>query len=135
MFHFNTTNLEESFNIIHNTAHTLVRQRNGTLPFLFFELSKLLKSTKEDLSKLLPTQQRNKRGLINGLGSIIKFISGNLDQDDYDKLEGQIKALQKDHNIEIQHINKLVSFSYNIAQKFYNEMNHVSLNLGIIKTC
>lgn len=133
MFHFDITNLEESYNIIENTAANLIQDSNNTFPFLFFELSKLLKNTKDDLSKLLPTQNRNKRGLINGLGSIIKFISGNLDQDDYDKLEEQIKTLQIDHSNEIQHVNKLVSFSNSISQKFYNEMNHLNLNLGIIQ--
>ncbi len=56
----------------------------------------LLKEAEKELSKLLPTRNRNKRGLVNGLGKIIKFISGNLDQEDYDTLEAQITALQSD---------------------------------------
>ena len=42
--------------------------------------------------------KRIKRGLINGLGSIIKSISGNLDQNDaekYDNLIDQLKNNQK----------------------------------------
>lgn len=41
--------------------------------------------------------KRNKRGLINGLGSIVKAISGNLDSEDavkYDKLFEKINKNQ-----------------------------------------
>ncbi len=93
----------------------------------------LLKEAEKELSKLLPTRNRNKRGLVNGLGKIIKFISGNLDQEDYDTLEAQITALQSDRDQEIRHVNKLVSFSNSITHKFVNEMNHINLNMGLIQ--
>lgn len=58
---------------------------------------------------------RNKRGLIDGLGSVIKSISGNLDYTDALKYENAIKTLR------------------NNEQKLESEINnHISLNKGFI---
>lgn len=54
---------------------------------------------------------RHKRGLIDGLGSVIKSISGNLDQTDAVKYDNAIKILQEnEHRLESQ-INQHVSLS------------------------
>lgn len=82
---------------------------------------------------MLPVSNRNKRGLINGLGSVIKFISGNLDQNDFDNLQNQLNNLRKSRTDEIQHVNKLISFSNSIAQKFYKEINKINSNTKLIK--
>lgn len=133
MFYFNFSNIIESYAQIKETAAQLLSHSNNSFPYMSYELPRLLKETGIQLSKLLPTSNRNKRGLINGLGKVIKFISGNLDQDDLEKLESQIKNIKTDHSEEIQHINKLLSFSNSIAQKFYKEMNHVNSNMDIIQ--
>lgn len=44
---------------------------------------------------ILPHQKRVRRGLINGLGSIFKSISGNLDAEDGERYENSIINLQK----------------------------------------
>lgn len=133
MFHFNLTKLVLSYNNIYATTSSLLQKANNTFPYLFLELTKALENTNKDLTKLLPQKQRSKRGLVNGLGKVIKFISGNLDQDDLDYIENRLDSLQNNRNQEFKYINKLVTFSNAISNKLTEEINHVNLNMGILK--
>ncbi|XP_045521420.1 uncharacterized protein LOC123712399 [Pieris brassicae] len=47
---------------------------------------------------IIPQNVRRKRGLINGLGSVIKSITGNLDQQDALKFEADILAIKRKVN-------------------------------------
>lgn len=49
---------------------------------------------------------RNKRGLINVLGSVFKFVSGNLDASDGERYNAAIKELQTNQQNIISHFNK-----------------------------
>lgn len=133
MFHFNLTELVSSYNNIYATTSSLLHKANNTFPYLFLELTKSLENTNKNLNKLLPQKQRMKRGLINGLGKIIKFVSGNLDQNDLDYIQTQLDSLKNNRNQEFQYINKLITFSNTISNKLSDEMNHVNLNMGILK--
>ncbi|KAF5288243.1 hypothetical protein FQA39_LY04011 [Lamprigera yunnana] len=74
---------------------------------------------------------RNKRGAINGLGSIIKIISGNLDAADgerYEKLFKQIKQNEnklQNQNLENIRISKELTTNFNkqLENIKFNEMN------------
>lgn len=74
---------------------------------------------------------RNKRGAINGLGSIIKVISGNLDAADgerYEKLFKQIKQNEnklQNQNLENIRINKELTINFNkqLQNIKFNELN------------
>lgn len=58
---------------------------------------------------------RHKRGLINGLGSIIKALTGNLDNEDLNNIENQLRK----NRIDLQ--NKL-SVTSNILDKFHQKL-------------
>lgn len=49
----------------------------------------------------LNIQTRVKRGLINGLGSVIKSITGNLDQDDLNNIQKDLETLKVAYNKQI----------------------------------
>lgn len=63
---------------------------HNKISILILQLDKL----EDTLNSLKPTY-RSKRGLINGLGSIFKSITGNLDNDDYVEINQAIQQLYR----------------------------------------
>lgn len=55
----------------------------------------------KEICNHLNIQSRVKRGLINGLGSIIKLITGNLDQDDLNNIQRDLETLRVAYNNQI----------------------------------
>lgn len=55
----------------------------------------------KEICNHLNIQSRVKRGLINGLGSIIKLITGNLDQDDLNTIQKDLETLRVAYNKQI----------------------------------
>lgn len=47
------------------------------------------------ITQLNPSHVRSKRALINGLGSVLRFITGNLDQSDAERYDTAIETLSK----------------------------------------
>lgn len=81
---FNLVGLVESYSNIHNATSFL--DHSNTFPYLFFELSEVLINKDENLKKLIWRTIKNKRGLINGLGSTVQLISVNIEQEDLDHI-------------------------------------------------
>lgn len=69
-----------------------------------------------------------KRGLINGLGSIVKFITGNLDQDDLNNINKNIEILSKNENKLNQRISQSITLFSKVTNKFYNELKIIERN-------
>lgn len=60
----------------------------------------MMSLTKERFMQLVPTRNiRSKRGLINPLGSLVKFITGNLDNDDASRYDQMIKDLKNKQDL------------------------------------
>lgn len=80
--------------------------------------------------KLSPFRKipRTKRGLINGLGSIIKQISGNLDADDGNHFESLIENLQQNQNSIIKQINQQYSINNQIIENFNKTIEDIEHN-------
>lgn len=55
----------------------------------------------EEICNHLNIQSRIKRGLINGLGSIIKSITGNLDEEDLLHIQRDLETLRSSYNTQI----------------------------------
>ncbi|KAJ8978618.1 hypothetical protein NQ317_014546 [Molorchus minor] len=75
---------------------------------------------------------RPKRGLISGLGAIIKSISGNLDQDDADKFNKAIHTLEKNQNQIVDKVNQQISLSTRIIDNFNKTIKLVLHNQEVI---
>lgn len=71
---------------------------------------------------------RTKRGLINGLGSIIKQISGNLDAEDGKHFESLIENLQQNQNSIIKQINQQYSINNQMIENFNKTIKDIELN-------
>lgn len=80
--------------------------------------------------KLKPFEKRprKKRGLINGLGSIIKQISGNLDAEDGKHFDTVINNLQQNQNSIINQINQQYSINKEIIENFNKTVQDIEHN-------
>lgn len=79
-----------------------------------------LKIAKDKLNSLYP--RRHKRGLINALGSAIKFVAGNPDQDDFELIQHNLRDIQLTENHIIKNQNRQIKIN-NILQKTINKVS------------
>lgn len=82
----------------------------------FAQLRKLINSFNLIKPSVNITLTRNKRGLINGLGHAFKFLFGNLDSDDGEKIELALKELQEKQDNIIQSFNRHLSINKQAIQ-------------------
>lgn len=68
---------------------------------------------------------RSKRGILNGLGSVFKVITGNLDASDGEHFENLIRQLSKNQNKLQKEIIQTHSVSHELIQKFNESLNQI----------
>ena len=89
----------------------------------------------DKISYLYPYKyNRTRRGLINGLGSLIKIITGNLDSNDEKRYDAIIKHLQEnEQNIQNQ-INMEYSISTNLIVEYNKTLTDIQYNNNMLKS-
>lgn len=85
------------------------------------------------LLEILPQRQRVKRGLINGLGSIFKSITGNLDATDDERYENLIRELQQNQIKLASNIKNQNSLSIDLIDKFNKTIQQISHNEKLLE--
>lgn len=75
---------------------------------------------------------RVKRGLINGLGSIVKAISGNLDQEDAERYDKAIESLYNKQLQIISQTNKEISLTTKVLDNYNKTISLVLHNQQVI---
>lgn len=135
LIHFYDLNpIISEINELHRKSENLSNLilQNNDYSFDVSNYLKILNLTKEKtetkIKEILPHPERTKRGLINGLGSIFKAISGNLDANDGERYEKMIKNLQENQNKLGEHVIKQNSISLNIINQFNNTIQKISHN-------
>lgn len=96
------TQITETANRLKNETFWLFETQ---VEYLNYKLDKAL----DQLKTLEPT--RKKRGLVDGLGSIIKSITGNLDQTDANNYNKAIQILQENQDKSILEYNNHISLN------------------------
>lgn len=81
-------------------------------------------------SLLLPN--RAKRGIINGLGHVIKIISGNMDAEDAVHYDEAISELQNNQKLIVGNLNKQISLTTDIIQNFNQTVSLIKTNQEIV---
>jgi hypothetical protein len=69
--------------------------------------------------------QRNKRGLIDGLGTVIKQITGNMDSQDNVKIQQLLKTLKRNQVTIFQQLDN----QYSVNSKIINKFNETILDI------
>lgn len=90
-----------------------------------------LNSAEQKFNSLSPTG-RVKRGLIDGLGTIIKSISGNLDANDAAHYDQAIFDLQNNQKEIVQKLNKEISLTTEIIENFNKTITLIKNNQKVI---
>lgn len=84
---------------------------------------------------ILPrTVTRSKRGLINGLGTVIKSISGNLDEDDAQKFESEIEKLRKNTYILENGQKNTLGLVKQYMDQYNENLKNIEENLEMLAT-
>lgn len=81
------------------------------------------------IQEITPTNfKRIKRGLINGIGSFFKAVTGNLDASDGEQYEYLIRELQNNQKILQTNILKEKSLSLSVIKRFNHTIEQISHN-------
>lgn len=80
-----------------------------------------IQSTKSNIN-------RRRRGLLNGLGSIIKGLTGNLDSEDGDKIFKILNHLQHNENNLMSQVQNQYSLSHSLIQNFNDNIKDIQNN-------
>lgn len=102
--------INSKINLVKSQLYNLKPQLTNKTSSLYEPHVEYLRTKLARLADLIQSfeHNRNKRGLIDGLGSIIKSISGNLDSTDAIKYNNAIKVLQNnEHKLESELIQQI----------------------------
>lgn len=118
-------NIEHSFTTI-NFTHDNPYQTH------LFQIH--LRNTQSKLDHLYHIPRRSKRGIINGLGSAISWLTGNMDADDkarYDDILRKVEANEYhlEHNVAQE-----LSVNKRLVQEFNKDIKIIQLNNQRIRT-
>lgn len=78
--------------------------------------------------KDIETKRRTRRGLVNGLGSVIKFITGNLDDEDRKKYDKIIKTLSRKDSQTDMKLNKEHRLMTDLMRKYNDTIATLNSN-------
>lgn len=127
----NVTNLEISFNSIKTTI--LDTKLNVTNFYNPKNLKCQLLRLEDKINNLKPLH-RQKRGLIDGLGTIIKQISGNMDHNDAIEINKQIKELQDNELLLKDNSDNQHKLNAQMIERFNNITNFINSEQAKLQT-
>lgn len=121
-FHVNLTSINKNIqNCLTNVYFISLKIRNNTL-YNYLENSLVSLQAKY---KML-TQRRNKRSLFDGLGTAIRYVTGNLDLNDLKEIMSNMQILRNNEDkLKLQNTKTLSLLSF-LQNKFENTTNTIN---------
>ena len=128
-FNIDVTTLLKTFK--HITASYVILSKHGELKesSLLKQAEILCNEIHQNLQIIMPSNMRTKRGLINGLGTAIKYIFGNPDANDLEKINNYLNSLQHQQQENVFTLNKSLSVINTISAQINNNTNIINENL------
>lgn len=129
-------NLVNNFKVVTSAYN---KHENGKGHFREMEnfhklLEYIIKQIKKKFDALDPApSKRQKRGLINGLGSLIKFVTGNLDSDDAIKYNDAIKNLSNQQNGLKLLMKEQIKLTTTAIDKFNSSIRKLASNQMVLQ--
>lgn len=132
LFFINITHLTDNFDQLNYNFNAL--QKNRTIDEISYRIYHQLKNNLDQIEEILRkfVNRKVRRGLANFIGKGIKFITGNLDDDDLKTINQNLEELHNSKSSEIESINKLTSFANHLSQRYSEDL--AQLNENIIHT-
>lgn len=123
-------NIKSKVELVKLQLNTVRPQLNNKTLYLYEPHIDYLSTKLNKISEQLETFEPNrvKRGLINGLGSIIKDISGNLDYTDALHYDNAIRSLQDNMGKLVSEYNSHISLSKEWMSEHTNILNNLTTN-------
>lgn len=109
-------------------AQDVINLRNSESIVATLNATFQIVKTKLDDIRIPVFKTRPRRGLINGLGSVIKFITGNLDSDDEQRYNSIISHLQRDQEDIQSQISHQYSINEAVQANFNKTIEIINLN-------
>lgn len=132
-FHINMTNIRLSFQkLVSNTYFLSLKINNTSNNFnIFFLFFKQLESRVEAVENKLNLIMHNKikRSLVDGLGTVIRYVTGNLDQNDLNNIMVNINKLRNNEEQLASRNTHFLSILSKLEEKFANNSLIISENL------
>lgn len=88
----------------------------------------------EEKIRSLDINKRNKRGLVDGLGNLIKKITGNMDNNDAIQINEQIRILQDNELLIKTNVNDQTKLNSQMIQRFENITKFINLEQAKLQT-
>lgn len=86
------------------------------------------------LNQIIPTRIRTKRVLINALGSLIKTVTGNLDQEDAIRIDHNVDILKTNQNNQKLALDKQTTLLSKAMSNFQETIKNVSHNQIVLES-
>lgn len=141
-YHINLKQIDNCLNDLEKsltTTRILLNKRKPNEHFSYLVVEKL--NLNQDLLDILKLNlrlfsetPRQKRGLINAVGKINKWLFGTLDSDDEQKYDQYLDAISNNQQIFQNDIKQSVLILSNVTQTFTSHLNKVEENQKIIRT-
>ncbi|XP_076386045.1 uncharacterized protein LOC143264130 [Megachile rotundata] len=128
-FYINITSLKHTYNKILISYTILSGQKELRNSSLFRQTESLCNEIYQNLQQIAPPKERVKRGLINGLGTVIKYIFGNPDANDLDKINNYLISLERQQHENILILTKTVSIMNTISNSINGNTEIINKNL------
>lgn len=120
-------NLENHYNTLTSTIKE--HNQSGNIDNYDKLYRHIYKRVRDKLINLHPRgHYRNKRGLIDGLGTAIKFVTGNMDANDAHRINNILKHLQNNQNTIQEQIRNQYSINNNLIRQFNFTIQNVQYN-------
>lgn len=119
----NITEYEDARDIIQNNLKTLEGKDKPLTP-MYNTLVNNFNLLQRKIDSLKP-HTRQRRGLINILGTGLKYLAGTMDHNDEEEIKNQLDALSKNNRNLIEESNKQILINNEISDEIKNLTQHI----------
>lgn len=126
---FSLINIYKNFKQVINSSTPF---HNTTLLNAYKHLEYEVNTLNEKFHSLFP-ERRFKRGLVNPMGSLIKYFTGNMDAEDAKEIHDSISELEYSQNKIIRKVNKQISLTTSLMAVTNETLSKITNNQKLIE--